>query len=120
MTGKQINTLLYNKTRKTFDLHLNKDSPNLESLSYQYEGNRLISVEDASNNIEGFENGVSQTVEYEYDANGNMVNDDNKGITYISYNHLNLPERVTMDNGNYVKYTYDAAGLVPDSIRELS
>ena len=90
--------------------------------------NRLTSLEDAGNKTEGFENGVSQTVEYEYDTNclsrsclgSNMVDDDNKGITYISYNHLNLPERVTMDNGNYVKYTYDAAGLVPDSIRELS
>ena len=91
MTGKQINTLLYNKTRKTFDLHLNKDSPNLESLSYQYEGNRLISVEDASNNDDGFKNGKSLALEYEYDANSpsrtpvgsNIVDDDNKGITHI-------------------------------------
>ena len=65
-----------------------KTALTLDSLSYQYEGDRLISVEDAGNNIEGFENGVSQTVEY--DANSlfhscigsNMVNDDNKGITH--------------------------------------
>ena len=54
-----------------------------------------------------------------------MIQDLNKGISHIRgsafrYNHLNLPERVMMDNGDYVKYTYDAAGLVPDSIRELS
>ena len=115
-----VSNLQYDGNGNILNLDRKKDGANLDLLSYQYEGNRLISVEDASNNIEGFENGVSQTVEYEYDANGNMVNDDNKGITYISYNHLNLPERVTMDNGNYVKYTYDAAGLVPDSIRELS
>ena len=39
-----------------------------------------------------------------------------KDITHIRgstlrYNHLNLPARVTFDNGNYVSYTYDAAGI---------
>ena len=69
----------------------------------------------------------------DYDANSpsytsvgsNMIQDLNKGVSHIRgsafrYNHLNLPERVMMDNGDYVKYTYDAAGLVPDSSRELS
>lgn len=32
--------------------------------------------------------------DYEYDANGNMVKDRNKGITEITYNYLNLPERI--------------------------
>ena len=109
---------------------------------------RLISVEDAKNNDDGFKNGKSLALEYEYDANSpsrssvgsNMVDDENKGITHIRgpafrgsafrgsafrgsafrYNHLNLPERVTKVNGDYVKYIYDAAGLVLDSIRELS
>ena len=45
-----------------------------------------------------------------------MIQDLNKGISHIRgsafrYNHLNLPERVMMDNGDYVKYTYDAAGI---------
>jgi len=39
-----------------------------------------------------------------------MTVDKNKGITGITYNYLNLPDRVTMDSG-YVAYTYDAAGM---------
>ena len=40
-----------------------------------------------------------------------MELDANKSITHIAYNHLNLPERVTFNNGKSVKYQYDAAGI---------
>jgi len=36
---------------------------------------------------------------------------DNKGITRIDYNHLNLPNRVEFGTGKYIEYTYDAAGI---------
>ncbi|MDH5608160.1 MAG: RHS repeat-associated core domain-containing protein [Cyclobacteriaceae bacterium] len=36
--------------------------------------------------------------------------DKNKDITGITYNYLNLPEQVNLANGDYVKYSYDAAG----------
>ena len=43
-----------------------------------------------------------------------MVSDTNKGITAITYNHLNLPTQVTIynstDNGN-ITYIYDATGV---------
>uniref|UniRef100_UPI001BD3D0E5 RHS repeat domain-containing protein n=1 Tax=Flagellimonas sp. 389 TaxID=2835862 RepID=UPI001BD3D0E5 len=50
----------------------------------------------------------------EYDQNGNMTADANKGITSISYNHLNLPTKVTIDNGSdngTIDYVYDAIGI---------
>ena len=75
-----------------------------------YDGNRLTGVEDASGNDDGFKNGVTEAVEYEYDRNGNMEIDANKGITYIAYNHLNLPVEVVFSDGRRVKYLYDAAG----------
>ncbi len=46
---------------------------------------------------------------YEYDANGNMNKDPNKGIT-TSYNYLNLPYNVTYDNGDQIAWLYDASG----------
>ncbi|MEM8568434.1 MAG: RHS repeat-associated core domain-containing protein, partial [Bacteroidota bacterium] len=49
--------------------------------------------------------------DYSYDENGNLTQDLNKGITTITYNHLNLPERVEKDASNYLVYTYDAAGM---------
>ncbi|SFS65735.1 RHS repeat-associated core domain-containing protein [Zhouia amylolytica] len=38
-----------------------------------------------------------------------MTKDDNKGITSISYNHLNLPTNVILGGGN-ISYIYDAIG----------
>ncbi len=49
--------------------------------------------------------------EYEYDVNGNMTQDKNKGISSIIYNHLNLPTKVLFDQENYIEYLYDAAGM---------
>ena len=46
-----------------------------------------------------------------YDSNGNMVVDLNKGITNIEYNHLNLPTKVVKDDGKYMKYVYNARGI---------
>ncbi|WP_148298508.1 RHS repeat domain-containing protein, partial [Bacteroides reticulotermitis] len=48
--------------------------------------------------------------EYEYDENGRMTQDLNKKITDIQYNYLNLPCRITFENGNNISYLYDASG----------
>ncbi|MDW7691101.1 RHS repeat-associated core domain-containing protein [Flammeovirgaceae bacterium SG7u.111] len=49
--------------------------------------------------------------EYMYDQNGNLTSDKNKGITGITYNHLNLPELIDFGSGNTIQYRYDAAGI---------
>uniref|UniRef100_UPI0025B886B5 RHS repeat domain-containing protein n=1 Tax=Bacteroides sp. UBA939 TaxID=1946092 RepID=UPI0025B886B5 len=45
-----------------------------------------------------FKNGSNTAKEYEYDANGNMTKDLNKGISAISYNLLNLPRSLSISN----------------------
>ena len=35
---------------------------------------------------------ANEETEYTYDANGNMLTDNNKGITSIDYNVLDLPQ----------------------------
>src|SRR5690554_3634762 len=40
-----------------------------------------------------------------------MITDKNKSITAISYNHLNLPYKVTFANGGNISFVYDAAGI---------
>ena len=57
-----------------------------------------------------FKDGVKQTNEYTYDANGNLTKDLNKGITDIQYNCFNLPSAVTFSDGSTINYTYGAAG----------
>src|SRR5690606_25930783 len=48
--------------------------------------------------------------EYGYDANGNMVRDENKNISYIRYNILNLPDSIAIAGEGYILYRYSAAG----------
>ncbi|WP_140487123.1 DUF6443 domain-containing protein [Flavobacterium sp. GSA192] len=82
----------------------------MDNLTYVYDsGNKLFSVEDSSGSTEGFKDSSHTTQEYNYDANGNMNRDDNKGITTIAYNHLNLPTDVTFEGGT-IHYDYDATG----------
>ncbi len=93
---------------------------NMDNLSYDYTGNQLTKVTDASTSAwktEGFNDGNKAGNDYWYDDNGNMVRDLNKGIGTasvdgISYNHLNLPTEVKFDNSSTKKitYIYDALG----------
>ena len=51
--------------------------------------------------------------DFEYDTYGNLIVDNNKGITEITYNHLNLPKKITFENNDYdgtIEYLYDASG----------
>lgn len=70
----------------------------IDMLAYQYIYNKLQTVTDDSNSIDGFKDGQNpedpQRPDYDYDANGNMTQDWNKGISDITYNHLNLPTRI--------------------------
>ena len=90
-------------------------SGKVNQLTYGYDGNRLVSVCDAVtsptyNGFFGFSDGADQAVEYEYDANGNMTRDRNKGISSIQYNADNLPLRIQYDNGSRATYLYTADG----------
>ncbi|CAM1356395.1 DUF6443 domain-containing protein [Tenacibaculum halocynthiae] len=82
----------------------------MDNLYYTYDaGNKLLKVTDIANKTHGFKDGTNTGNDYTYDANGNMIADANKGITNITYNHLNLPTRVTI-GGQHIDYTYDASG----------
>ncbi len=86
----------------------------IDEMTYNYSGNRLISVDDAITDVKGrgdFYDGDETSDEYHYDANGNMIKDRNKGIVDIEYNYLNLPARVDMGDNNYIEYVYDASGI---------
>jgi len=84
----------------------------MDDLAYSYHGNQLQRVTDTAPNnsiTEGFIDGNTTGDDYIYDANGNMVEDLNKGIDTITYNHLNLPSEVSA-NGGTISYHYDATG----------
>lgn len=87
----------------------------IDRLTYTYDtGNKLLKVEDAYKNStycsEGFKEGTNTDADYSYDANGNMIVDQNKGITAITYNHLNLPIKITFGTTGYIGNLYSATG----------
>lgn len=92
----------------------------IDYLSYHYDPNsknQLKKVVDLTNSQLGFKDDVTANIEeddteddYLYDASGNMIKDQNKGIYSIEYNHLNLPKKIWFGSGSTLSYTYNAAG----------
>ena len=94
----------------------------MDNLDYDYgtaNGNKLLKVKDtgvAPIVVKGqFQDKNTSGNDYTYDANGNMKSDANKGITKITYYHLNLPKTVVINDGGSnvgtISYIYDATGV---------
>ena len=83
----------------------------VDKLGYRYDGgNRLLGINDLTNNSFGFNDTSTSGNDYSYDANGNLIMDKNKNITKITYNHLDLVESVNFGNGAKIEFVYDASG----------
>ncbi len=112
---------MFSENGYSYDLNGNikgitrKDSggSGLDILSYNYgstAGNQLAKVSDAGDKSKGFiEPASTPGNDYLYDANGNMTLDQNKGISSITYNALNLPMQVVKGTDK-INYYYDATG----------
>lgn len=88
----------------------------MDNLGYFYKdnSNELMKVTDTSNQPQGFKDDSSgfndSTDDYDYDNNGNLIKDENKNITKIEYNYLNLPKKITFATIGTIEYIYNAAG----------
>lgn len=91
----------------------------IDQLTYNYAqsqvSNKLLGVIDAANDptstLGDFkEVSGSGNNDYTYDLNGNLKSDNNKGISAISYNHLNLPQQINITGKGTIAYLYDAVG----------
>ncbi|WP_445455997.1 RHS repeat domain-containing protein [Flavobacterium sp. HNIBRBA15423] len=85
----------------------------IDNLIYEYDNvnkNQLLTVTDETESPQGFKDGVNEGNDYEYDANGNMKVDNNKGIRDIIYNHLNLPTEINFVSADKIEYLYNATG----------
>jgi RHS repeat-associated protein len=96
---------------------VNKVPGMIDQLTYSYNGNQLKAVDDAvtTNSTADFSDNMqyyylTQQPEYEYDGNGNLTKDKNKGILNITYNYQNLPVSITKSGNTRIEYMYDAAG----------
>jgi len=89
----------------------------IDSLIYSYpaDSNKLNQVIDGYNDSTSIlgdfhYKGTKQPTDYSYDGNGNLVLDNNKGISSISYNYLNQPQQISIPGKGIIAYTYDAGG----------
>ena len=87
----------------------------IDELYYEYDGNRVRSIYDGSGatineHAMNFADGVDLDTEYSYDANGNMLTDSNKGISYEwDYNNM-LRSATRTPLFDYSTYTRTATG----------
>ena len=113
----------YSVSNITYDLNGNIETLNrrgfittnsfgdIDQMTYTYNANQLQAVNDAiTTNSKGFDDGNTSGNDYQYDDNGNMIRDNNKGIS-ITYNYLNLPTLITFDGNENIAILYDAAGV---------
>ncbi len=94
------------------DLHYTgyDDKPLTDNLP---SANKLLKVTDnvpAKSNSYYFSNNGNQDVSYVYDGNGNLIRDENKKVSKISYNYLNLPDTIQWNDGSRIEYVYAANG----------
>ena len=90
----------------------------LDIMTYSYTvgTNKISSIADAGNTAQGgfraasgamtYQRSCIERSEHQDDANGNMISNAAKGITSILYNHLNLPNNITITGGKTIDFTY--------------
>jgi RHS repeat-associated protein len=122
LTNTYNEALIYDKNGNILSLKRNGINGGsfalIDDLTYSYAGtnrsNQLMMVADnapAASKAVGFLDSASNAADdYSYDANGNMTKDNNKNITSIAYNHLNLPVKITFASSGNIEYIYNAAG----------
>ncbi|WP_157558221.1 RHS repeat-associated core domain-containing protein [Niabella aurantiaca] len=89
----------------------------VDQLTYSYlpGSNKLAKVTDAAGDTRSyqlgdFNDGTNSGDDYAYDVNGNLTKDENRNISSISYNILNLPQTISVTGKGTITYLYDAAG----------
>ena len=102
----------------------------VDDLVMTYDGNRLSKVTETADEVLLETSHDMQPMaitrptvsQFRYDANGNTIMDRPRSISSITYNPLNLPQSVTIDDTpsgmisslrdkKYINYTYDASGV---------
>ena len=109
--GSLHSTLVSMKNDGTFDA--------IDDLAIDYDGNRLLKVTDDAealnyNGALDFDDGGDADCEYQYDSNGALTYDGNRGITSISYDYGHHPSSIissTKRKGIYNIYTPDGRKL---------
>ena len=87
----------------------------MNNLQLTYEGNQLERIDDIGfgsyeYDTKQYHDNNNTNKDFSYDANGNLIYDQDRGIAAIRYNLLNLPDTIQFTNGNLIIHRYDAIG----------
>ena len=87
----------------------------MDHLSFTYDGNQVHSIDEHGfgaclYDTKEYHNNSNSNNDFAYDANGNMIYDQDRNIAAIRYNLLNLPDTIQFMNGNLIIHLYDATG----------
>jgi len=115
-TAYDANGNILSMQQKGFKIN---SSPVIDQLSYSYANNtnQLQQVTDGVNDklsVLGdfkYDPATKNSIDYTYDANGNITVDNNKRINNVAYNYLNLPQQFAVTNKGTIQYVYNAAGV---------
>lgn len=88
------------------------------SFFYDYDLGRLAAIKDYAPKViyDGAFDFIDDTVqdgdamEYHYDGNGALIQDDNKGLTYINYDSFGNLAKIKFHDGYRIEYVYSAEG----------
>ena len=94
----------------------------IDDLDISYDGNQLVKVTDAAETLNysdalDFHDGADMECEYDYDNNGALTKDSNRGIKSITYDYAHYPSYINMSIGSKIRYV--ANDYTPDG-RKLS
>lgn len=88
----------------------------VDDLTMTYDGNRLVRVYDDADEVLyeksfDFQDKADNDNEYAYDSNGNLVADQNRGVSEVKYNEIGLPCRISFNNNRKIENRYSADGV---------
>ena len=81
----------------------------IDNLTITYDGNQLVKVTDAAEALNysdalDFHDGDDTACEYDYDNNGALTRDSNRGIKSITYDYAHYPSYISMSIGKKIRY----------------
>lgn len=119
-----VSNLFYDKNGNILSMNQRGVNPasgptDMDKMQYTYENsgmsNHLAQIDDngvADYGAGDFQDG-NHNVDYNYDGDGNLTSDNNKGISGMQYTRFDKPAMLSISNSTNngtVEYTYDAAG----------
>ena len=133
-TGRFNETVTYNYNGSIASLQRNGMKNDgtfgaIDNLTITYDGNQLVKVTDAAealnyNGALDFHDGDDSTCEYDYDNNGALTRDSNRGINSITYDYGHHPSYINMNMTSgprkiYNDYTPDGRKLMSRHVSSI-